>query len=437
MAGLIIAAPRSGSGKTLVTLGLSRALRDRGHRVATAKVGPDYIDPSFLSAASGLPCRNLDSWAMRPATLAAEIARLEASADIVLCEGVMGLFDGAGATGVGSTAEIAALTGWPVVLVVSLEGQAASAAALIEGFAHHRRDVTIAGVIFNRVAGERHAALATGALRRAMPELPVLGALPRVGNLELPSRHLGLVPAGEHQSLDAFLDRAADAIRQSIDIDTLVGLAQAPQQLTATSREPPLPPLGARIAVARDRAFVFAYEAVLEGWRVAGAELTFFSPLEDAPPPLDAHAIYLPGGYPELHAGPIAANRNFLGGLRRAAQRGAAIYGECGGYMVLGESLVDADGIPHVMAGLLPLKTSFATRKLHLGYRNATLAAGGPLGRAGQRFRGHEFHYASIVSEGEGAALFHVEDSDGTTLGSAGLAAGNVAGSFLHLIDRA
>jgi cobyrinic acid a,c-diamide synthase len=436
MAGLIIAAPRSGSGKTVVTLGLSRALRDRRLRVATAKVGPDYIDPSFLAAASGSPCRNLDNWAMRPSTLAAEIARLEASADIVLCEGVMGLFDGAGATGAGSTAEIAALTGWPVVLVVSLEGQAASAAALIEGFARHRRDVTIAGVIFNRVAGERHMALATGALRRAMPELPVLGALPRAGNLELPSRHLGLIPAGEHQSLDNFLDRAAAAIRQSIDIDALIGLAR-PSRLTATSPEPPLTPLGTRIAVARDRAFVFSYETVLEAWRAAGAELTFFSPLQDAPPPLDAHAIYLPGGYPELHAGRIAANRNFLGGLRRAAQRGAAIYGECGGYMVLGESLVDTDGIPHAMAGLLPLKTSFAARKLHLGYRSVTLAAGGPLGSAGQRFRGHEFHYASIIGEGESATLFHVEDADGTALGPAGLAAGNVVGSFLHLIDRA
>lgn len=436
MAGLIVAAPRSGSGKTFVTLGLSRALRNRGHRVAAAKVGPDYIDPSFLSAASGLPCCNLDSWAMRPATLAAEIARFEASADITLCEGVMGLFDGAGATGAGSTGEIAALTGWPVVLIVSLEGQAASASALIEGFAHHQRDVTIAGVIFNRVAGERHAAVATAALRRTMPELPVLGALSRAGNLELASRHLGLIPAGEHQSLDPFLDRAAGAIRESIDIDTLIGLAR-PSRLAVTSGDPPLPPLGTRIAVARDRAFVFTYEAVLEGWRTAGAELSFFSPLEDATPPLDAHAIYLPGGYPELHAGRIAANRNFLGGLRRAAQRGAAVYGECGGYMVLGESLVDADGISHAMAGLLPLKTSFAARKLHLGYRGATLAAGGPLGSAGQRFRGHEFHYASIIGEGEGATLFHIEDANGTTLGPAGRVAGNVAGSFLHLIDRA
>jgi cobyrinic acid a,c-diamide synthase len=436
MAGLIIAAPRSGSGKTLVTLGLARALRDRGHRVATAKVGPDYIDPSFLSAASGLLCRNLDSWAMRPANLAAEIARLETGADITLCEGVMGLFDGIGATGGGSTAEIAALTGWPVVLVVSLEGQAASAAALVEGFARHRRDVTVAGVIFNRVAGERHAAVAAAALRRTMPELSLLGALLRSDNLELSSRHLGLIPAGEHRSLDAFLDRAAVAIRESIDVDALIGLAR-PSRLTVTSGDPPLPSLGTRIAVARDRAFVFAYEAVLGGWRAAGAEFAFFSPLADEPPPLDADAIYLPGGYPELYAGRIAANRNFLGGLRRAAQRGAAIYGECGGYMVLGENLIDAGGTPHAMAGLLPLKTSFAARKLHLGYRSATLAAGGPLGNAGRRFRGHEFHYASIIAEGEGVPLFQVEDAEGAILGQAGRVAGNVAGSFLHLIDRA
>ena len=436
MAGLIIAAPRSGSGKTVVTLGLLRYLRGKGYRVAAAKTGPDYIDPSFLAAACGAPCRNLDSWAMRRESLAAEIQSLESSAATVLCEGAMGLFDGAGPSGAGSTADLAAITGWPVVLVVSLEGQAASAAALIEGFARHRADVTIAGVIFNRVAGERHAAIAAASVRKSLPGLPLLGAVPREVELNLPSRHLGLVPASEHDALDAFLDRAATIVGNAVDVDALLGLAQ-PSVLNAAGQHSALPVLGVRIAVARDHAFAFAYETVLQGWRAKGATVSFFSPLEDAPPPRDADAVYLPGGYPELYAGRIAGNREFLDGLRHAARHGAAIYGECGGYMVLGESLTDADGTAHKMAGLLPLKTSFAARKLHLGYRAATLMRAGPLGNVGQGFRGHEFHYATIVEEGDGTPLFRLEDADGAALGFAGRVAGSVAGSFVHLIDRA
>ncbi len=435
MGGLIIAAPRSGSGKTVVTLGLLRFLRDKGCHAAAAKTGPDYIDPSFLSAACGVPCRNLDSWAMRRETLAGEIRRLEASTELVLCEGVMGLFDGAGARSAGSTADLAAMTGWPVILVVSLEGQAASAAALVAGFAHHRRDVTIAGVIFNQAASERHAMLAAEATRKTLPGLPILGSIPRATSLQLPSRHLGLIPAGEHKALEAFLDAAAVAVGGAIDLEMLKRLAR-PSLLESGPQRVPLPKLGNRIAVARDDAFGFAYEAVLEGWRAQGATASFFSPLADAPPPFDAEAIYLPGGYPELYAGRIAGNRVFLDGLRDAAKRGIAIYGECGGYMVLGQSLADAAGTTHEMAGLLPLRTSFAARRLHLGYRAAVLVNDGPLGSAGIGFRGHEFHYATIVEEGGGNALFEVEDADGTTLGAAGRIVGSVAGSFIHLVDR-
>ncbi len=435
MTGLIIAAPQSGSGKTVVTLGLLRVLRKRGLRVAAAKVGPDYIDPGYLGAACGVPCRNLDPWAMRRETVAAEIRALRSEAELVLCEGVMGLFDGAGKAGLGSTAELAALTGWPVVLVVNLEGQAHSVAALVEGFARHRRGVAVTGVIFNRVGGARHAAMAESALRRAMPEMTLLGAVPRSADLDLPSRHLGLVPAGEHSALEAFLDRAAARVGAAIDLDALLRLAR-PSSLADGAATPALPPSGARVAVARDQAFAFAYETLLEGWREAGAALTFFSPLADEAPAGDCDAVYLPGGYPELFAGRIAGSRIFMDGLRGAARRGAAIYGECGGYMVLGQSLVDAEGALHRMAGLLPLQTSFAARKLHLGYRTASLVAKAPLGAAGESFRGHEFHYASIVAEGDGAPLFRIADADGTLLGLVGRIAGNVMGSFVHLIDR-
>lgn len=432
MPGLIIAAPRSGSGKTVVTIGLLRALRQAGVRVAAAKVGPDYIDPSFLAAAAASPCRNLDSWAMRRETLAAEIHALEASADLVLCEGVMGLFDGAGMASAGSTAALAALTGWPVILVVSLEGQAASAAALIEGFARHRTDVTIAGVIFNRSASERHAAIAAAAVARTLPALPILGAIPRGADLELPSRHLGLIPAGEHLALDDFLDHAAAAVSRAIDLGKLRGLART-AALRAPACASPLPALGKRIAVARDRAFAFAYDALLEGWRAEGAALRFFSPLDDAAPPRDADAVYLPGGYPELHAAKLSAASRFFGGLRGGDR---TIYGECGGYMVLGETLTDASGQPHRMAGLLTLKTSFAERRRHLGYRSVRLLARGPLGDEDAGFRGHEFHYTTIIEE-KGDPLFSLADASGNDLRRAGLRCGKIFGSFIHLIDSA
>jgi cobyrinic acid a,c-diamide synthase len=433
--GLIIAAPRSGSGKTVVTLGLLRALRDAGIRVGAAKAGPDYIDPTYLAAAAGAPCRNLDAWAMRPATIAAQIDVLARDAELTICEGVMGLFDGAGRTGAGSTADLAALIGWPVVLVVDGEGQGASIAALIEGFVRHRSDIAIAGVILNRVASERHAAILREAIARTLPALTCFGMLPRHAEVSLPSRHLGLVPAGERQELDAFLAKAAALIGQHIDRDALLD-AVRPSRLQGGTASA-LPPLGQRIAIARDDAFLFAYPATLDAWRAAGAALSFFSPLADQAPSQDCDAIYLPGGYPELFAGRLAGNRRFLSGLREAAKRHATIYGECGGYMVLGQALTDADGIAHEMAGLLPVATSFAARKLHLGYRQITLVADSPLGRKGDAFRGHEFHYASILREGDGRPLFAARDADGESLGAVGLMVGSVMGSFIHLIDRA
>lgn len=433
--GLILAAPASGSGKTLLTAALLRCLRRRGLRAAAAKAGPDYIDPTFHAAASGRECPNLDVWAMRPATLAGLVGELEADSDIVLCEGVMGLFDGTGPDGEsGSTAALARLTGWPVVLVVDARRQGASAAALVGGFARHDPEVPLAGVIFNRVAGERHRDLLTSAVTRYLPDVPCLGAVPRDPDMRLPERHLGLVPAGEAGAAAA-IGRAAAAVAAHCDIEGIVAAAR-PARLAGGRLPAPLPPLGSRIAVARDDAFAFVYPAVLAGWRREGAEMSFFSPLADEAPDPAADAVFLPGGYPELHAGRLAAAETFLGGLRRAAATGCAVYGECGGYMALGESLTDAAGQPHRMAGLLPVSTSFAARRLHLGYREAALVADGPLGGAGARFRGHEFHYATIDAEA-GEPLFAAADASGRDLGAAGLRRAGVFGSFIHLIDRA
>ncbi len=432
--GLIVAAPASGSGKTVFTLGLLRHLARAGMPVASAKAGPDYIDPAFHAAATGRPCINLDPWAMRAATLRAAAAGLGEGAEWVICEGVMGLFDGATATE-GSTADLAEMTGWPVILVVDAGAQGASAAAVVRGFASHRPGVRVAGVVFNRVGSERHARILSEAIRAAQPQVPVLGHLGRLGELSLPRRHLGLVQAAEHPSLEAFLDRAAALVADGVDTDALLVLAR-PLTGGAAHVSAPLDPLGQRIAVACDEALAFRYPLVMEGWRAAGAETVPFSPLADQGPDENADAVYLPGGYPELHGGRLAANRRFLDGLAAAAGRGALVFGECGGYMVMGRGLVDSDGKRHAMAALLPLETSFEDPGLHLGYRRVALTGDGPLGAAGTAFRGHEFHYVRVLGEGPGEPLFRASDAAGRDLGPAGLAAGPAMGSFIHLIDR-
>ncbi|MBB4268050.1 cobyrinate a,c-diamide synthase [Roseospira visakhapatnamensis] len=444
--GLVVAAPASNSGKTTVTLALIRALTRRGLRVATAKVGPDYIDPAFHAAAGGRACVNLDTWAMAPPLLAGLAGGLsQGGTDMILCEGVMGLLDGATGPGDaahdpgadGSTAALAARLGWPVVLVVDARGMAASAGAVVRGFQAVRPGVTLAGVILTRVGGPRHVETLRAGLRALAPDVRVLGALPRDDRLALPSRHLGLVQAGEHTDLAAFLEGAADLAEAHLDLDALVSLARRGSG-AAVSGAParPLPPPGQRVAVAADEAFAFAYPAVLNGWRGAGAEIVPFSPLADDAPDARADAVYLPGGYPELHAGRLAANARFLDGLRTAAARGTPVFGECGGYMVLGRGLVDAEGTRHALAGLLPVETSFADRRLHLGYRAVATLGPTPFGPAGTAFRGHEFHFARVLAEEGDAqnALFTARDARGRDLGPRGRRAGPVAGSFVHLI---
>ncbi|WP_259783331.1 cobyrinate a,c-diamide synthase [Aestuariispira ectoiniformans] len=433
--GLIIAAPSSNSGKTLVTLAMLRALHRAGTKIASAKVGPDYIDPAFHSAASARSCLNLDPWAMRPQTIGSHVEALSQDADMILAEGVMGLFDGA-RDGSGSTADLAALTGWPVVLVVDVKGQSATAAAVVKGLASLRADIRIAGVLFNRVGSPAHTEMLNMAMQAHVPEVPVLGCLPRVAGLVMPERHLGLVQAGENADLNAFLNKAADWVSECVDLSGLTGLASA-SSVAATSDDFSIPPLGQHIAMARDDAYAFSYNGVLNGWRRAGAEISFFSPLADEAPAAAADSVYLPGGYPELHAGKLAANTVFMGGLRAAAEKGAFVFGECGGYMTLGQGLEDADGVRHKMAGLLPLETSFKKRRLHLGYRRAISLCDTVLGASGLQLRGHEFHYATVAEEGDAPRLFQVTDAVGGRQENIGLAVGSVAGSFLHLIDRA
>ncbi|NMM45062.1 cobyrinate a,c-diamide synthase [Rhodospirillaceae bacterium KN72] len=450
--GLILSAPASGSGKTTVALALMRALARHGLRIGPAKVGPDYIDPGFHTAACGRPSITLDPWAMRAETRGALTGQLAADSDLIVAEGAMGLFDGA-ADGRGSCADLAAETGWPVLLILDVKGQSGSAAAVLRGFATHRPDITIGGVLLNRVGGIRHADMLASAIMDTVMDMgldiPILGCLPRQADLALDSRHLGLVQARERGDLDGFLERAADWIEGHADLDAIRGIAR-PGRLIDTIVEPGSPsgsfppgsfppgppPLGQRIAVAVDTAFDFSYPHILDAWRDAGAEIMPFSPLADQAPDDTADAVYLPGGYPELHGPVLAANATFLTGLRDRAAAEAVIFGECGGYMVLGEGLTDADGTRHVMAGLLPLETSFAERRLHLGYRRAVLRADlGPWAK-GMRLVAHEFHYSTAPKEDTDAPLFSARDAMGIDLGSLGMVRGRVGGSYLHIIDR-
>jgi cobyrinic acid a,c-diamide synthase len=426
--GLVIAAPRSGSGKTVITLGLLAALGRRGLVVAPAKTGPDYIDPAFLGRAALRDAVNLDPWSMAPARLKSLASMQATGADMLLVEGVMGLFDGA-ADNTGSTADLAELLELPVVLVVDAERQSQSVAPLVAGFANWRPGVRIAGVILNRVASMKHERMLVEAL--AATGIPCLGAIPRDAGLIVPERHLGLVLPGEVAAFDTFLDAAAEAIGNYVDLPRLQALATPIAEGETTWA--PLPPLGQRIAIARDDAFAFLYPHLLDGWRTMGAELSFFSPLADQAPAPDADAVYLPGGYPELHGATLANAAAFKAGLAATRDRGALVYGECGGFMVLGETLVDKAGQGHQMAGLLPVTTRIDRPKRILGYRR--LIQSGALPWPGH-LNAHEFHYSS-ARQTHLTPLFAATDARGEALPPMGAVIGRVMGSYAHVVDAA
>ncbi len=417
-----------------MTLAILAALRRQGLKVQTAKAGPDYIDPAFHQAATGRQSFNLDSWAMTPALIDVLIARGASGADLLVIEGGMGLFDGipGAPRRTGASADLAARLGLPVLLVIDVSGQSQSAAALARGFASHDPQVRIAGIVLNRAGSERHVKLVSDAV--AALGIPILGAIPRNTDLALPERHLGLVQATEHGDLARRLARLADIAARHLDLDAICRLA-APPRLSTLAPALLIAPPGQRVALAADAAFSFVYPHVLDGWRDGGAEIATFSPLADEAPPEHCDSCWLPGGYPELHAGRIAAAERFRASLARFATT-RPVHGECGGYMVLGEALTDGDGASHRMAGLLGHSTSFAQAKLHLGYREGRLLGASPLGAAGARLRGHEFHYAALVSEGSDEPLLELADGEGRELGASGGRRGNVTGAFFHAIAR-
>ena len=429
--GILISAPSSGTGKTTVMLGLLRAFSDMGLRVQPFKSGPDYIDPAFHHAAARKASFNLDSWGMDEGLMNTIVAEGE-DADIAIAEGSMGLYDGVatkGASGFGSSAETAVRFGWPVILVVDVSGQAQSAAATALGFMNYMPDLPFGGVILNRVASPRHERLARLGMEQA--GIKVLGVLPRRGDLALPERHLGLIQAIEHPDLEQAISNYASFLSEHVDLDAIRAVAQG---TNAPKVGRLVRPPAQRIALARDAAFSFTYPHLLKAWRSEGAEILPFSPLNDDLVP-DADLVWLPGGYPELHAGTLAGANRFLTSLRKHAAT-KPVHGECGGYMALGTTLIDKEGVAHKMAGLLGVVTSYEKRKFHLGYRQAVLQEAVLGYQRGSRLRGHEFHYSTILEEPD-APLAQVTDADGNLVSETGSLRGHVSGTFFHMISEA
>lgn len=438
--GFLIAAPQSGSGKTTISLAIMAALRRRELVVAPFKCGPDFIDPGYHRMASGRASINLDGW-MCPESFVAETFRLHAgTADVAVIEAVMGLFDGLGASPLqGSSAQIAAICGAPVVLVVNARGMAASAAALVKGFAEFDPDVRLAGVIFNNVGSAGHAELLARVMAEALPEIALFGCIPRDEALAIPSRHLGLVTAEDNPLPPEYLDRLADLAEKHLDLVGLAGLRITPRSTLLRGGASLAPSSGGgmlpvRIAVARDAAFCFVYQDNLRLLREAGGELLFFSPLVDGALPEGVSGIYLPGGYPELYAERLAANKSMLEAIRAAARNGMPLYAECGGFIYLTRGMEDSQGAPLAdFAGIFPVRAHMLPKRKALGYRQVECLNTSILGPAGEIARGHEFHYSEIGEMSVDVARTYRVTRQGAVLGQEGYCLANCLASYVHL----
>lgn len=398
---LVIAGTSSGVGKTSLTLGLTAALRRRGLKVQTFKVGPDFLDPTWLSLASGRPCINLDGWMCGPKYVQEQFAKASADADIAIIEGVMGLFDGADpASAQGSTAEIARWLEAQVLLVVNAHGMARSLAALVKGYTEFDPELHLAGTIANRCGSTRHAEWLGDALA-AVGLPPLAGAVMRDSLPSLPSRHLGLVTADRQNLSVTALGSLADAVEQQLNLPRILGLAEnlpsSPPAVavTATQKVQGRP---VRIGLAFDEAFHFYYPDNLQALEDAGATLVRFSPMHDAALPTDLDALLLGGGYPEEHAAILEANHPMREAVAAFASADRPIYAECGGLMYLSEGIELRNGTRHAMAGVLPFATRMLATRKRLGYAEVRQLAKGPFGAAGTCLRGHEFHYSEPVT---------------------------------------
>lgn len=428
---LVVAGVASGVGKTTLTTGLCAALRRRGLQVQPFKAGPDYIDPGYLSAGAGAACRNLDSWILPDAALIEIFRRASSACDVALVEGMMGLFDGRDSTEEGSTARLAKLLDAPVLLIADVSASSRSAAAVALGCRLLDRDVKVVGVVLNHVAGEQHYRWAADPIE-SLAGLPVLGYLPERSDLAVPERHLGLVPAAETIPDHTLMTRLADQVERTVDVSAVLNLAERAGPLPASGSRlfPPRPvPPTVRLGVARDVAFGFYYQDSLDLLEAWGAEIVAFSPLDDSSLPA-VDGLYLGGGFPEVFAERLSTNRPMREAIRRAADDGLPIYAECGGLMYLSEGIVDVDGHRFPMVGLIP-SWSAMSQRLTIGYRTVTARVDGPVLRAGESLRGHEFHRSLLETPLDPAHAAYVVDGDESRL--EGYARGSVFASYIHL----
>lgn len=429
---IIIAGTSSGCGKTSVALGLMKALARKGLVVQAFKSGPDFIDPGLHRMATGLPSHNLDGWMLGSEGLQRLFRRNHEGCDVSIIEGAMGLFDGIGASSEeGSTAQLAKILDIPVLLVVNARGMARSAAAMVKGYAEFDPGLKVTSVLFNMTGSPAHGALLKQALE-ALPGIQVLGSLPRLANLQLPSRHLGLVTAEELDRREERLGALADWVESALDVEALyesLPECSCPSLSDGGGKIPEI-----RIGYARDRAFCFYYEENLRLLRQAGAELVPFSPLEDTNLPPALHGLYLGGGYPEVHAERLAANEAMRSKIADFCGSGKLVYAECGGFMYLMRSLRTAQGQDYPMAGVFDFSAIMTDRHQALGYREVELTTASSLGVSGLKARGHEFHYSRLEGE-DGAArdCYAVSDRTGRTGTSGGFLKGNCLGSYVHL----
>lgn len=429
----LVAGTRSGCGKTSVSLGLMAAMAESGIRVQPYKGGPDFIDPGHHEAVTGVPSHNLDGWMLGEKTVQELFARHLLGKEVGVVEGAMGLFDGfSGTNDQGSAAQLAKILGIPVILVVDAKGMGRSAAAEVRGYVSFDPGVSFSGVIFNQVGSRRHADLLRESMTAYLPEIPVLGCLPRNDTLSVPSRHLGLVMAHEV----AAGQRKTDLIRwieSSMDVREVI--ARLPDISLSPARERDDPrPQKIRVGVAMDQAFCFYYRENLRLLEQAGAELVFFSPLGDKHLPAALHGLYLGGGYPELCAPRLAANTSMRDSVKTFARAGHPVYAECGGFMYLMNHLEDTGGSRHEMVGIFDCACVMCKRFAALGYREVTTTAPSILGPAGSRFRGHEFHYSRLLdSDLPGDGLYTTTDRKGEHPAGKGLVRGQTLGSYIHL----
>jgi cobyrinic acid a,c-diamide synthase len=435
----VIAGTNSGAGKTSVTLAVVAALARRGLKIQTFKVGPDFLDPGHLAAASGRPCYNLDGWMCKQAYVERLFGRVAADADVAVIEGVMGLFDGAAPDRLaGSTAEMAAWLDAPVMLVVNTHGMAGSIAAVAAGFAGLEVKVHVAGVIANFCGSSRHGE-GLGRSLAARPGLPpLLGAVPRGALPKIASRHLGLVSADPNGPFSAGkTDHLADAAEVHIDLDRILRLAGQAPPVDVDTPQAAAPPAGIRLAVARDKAFHFYYQDLFDALTAKGCEIVFFSPLSDPKLPEHTNALYLGGGYPEEFSAQLSANRTMLQSIRDLADSGKPLYAECGGLIYLSRSITTLDGKSHPLLGILPVHSRMLPAKKFLGYVEVKIKADCLWGSPGEVLRGHEFHYSELISNPAAEDGWHpaygLNRRRGGIVADEGFQRGNILASYVHL----